>query len=108
MAPRLQFAGPGNDSKRTLGRCTAQQPVVARHLQLAALRIRFGKTGTLRDTRADCNVNHKRKRSKQRRAGCLLCKPNKLGKGMEKKLGHRGFGKLRKEAAAEQELVDTT
>lgn len=25
---------------------------------------------------------------------------------MEKKLGHRGFGKLRKEAAAEQDLVE--
>ena len=51
-------------------------------------------------------MNHKRKRPKPSRAGCLLCKPNKLGKGMEKKLGHRGFGKLRKEAAAEQDLVE--
>ena len=40
-------------------------------------------------------MNHKRKRPKQRRAGCLLCKPNKLGKGLENKLGRRGFGKLR-------------
>lgn len=46
-------------------------------------------------------MNHKRKRPKQVRAGCLMCKPNKLGKGMEKKLGHRGFGKLRREAAAQ-------
>ena len=37
-------------------------------------------------------MNHKRKHAKQSRAGCLLCKPNNLGKGMEKKLGHRGFG----------------
>ena len=51
-------------------------------------------------------MNHKRKRPKQLRAGCLLCKPNKLGKGMEKKLGHRGFGKLRQEAAAKQDLSD--
>ena len=51
-------------------------------------------------------MNHKRKRSKQARAGCRLCKPNKLGKGMEKELGHRGFGKLRKEAAAQQDLSD--
>jgi hypothetical protein len=51
-------------------------------------------------------MNHKHKRSKQRRAGCLLCKPNKLGKGMENKLGHRGFGKLRKEVAAKQDLGD--
>lgn len=51
-------------------------------------------------------MNHKRKRPKQSRAGCLLCKPNKLGKGMEKKLGHRGFGKLRKEAAVKQDLAE--
>jgi hypothetical protein len=54
------------------------------------------------------DMNHKRKRPKQSRAGCLLCKPNKLGKGMEKKLGHRGFGKLRKEAAAQQDLSRAT
>jgi len=53
-------------------------------------------------------MNHKRKRSKQARAGCLLCKPNKLGKGLENKLGHRGFGKLRKERAARQDLDDAT
>jgi hypothetical protein len=53
-------------------------------------------------------MNHKRKRPKQLRAGCLLCKPNKLGKGMEKKLGHHGFGKLRNEAAAKQDLSDAT
>ena len=53
---------------------------------------------------ADCDMNHKRKRSKQSRAGCLMCKPNKLGKGMENKLGHCGFGKLRKEMAANHDL----
>jgi len=53
-------------------------------------------------------MNHKRKRSKQSRAGCLLCKPNKLGKGMENKLGHRGFGKLRKEAAASHDQRSAT
>jgi hypothetical protein len=51
-------------------------------------------------------MNHKRKRPKPSRAGCLVCKPNKLGKGMEKKLGHRGFGKLRKEAAAGHDLAE--
>lgn len=40
-------------------------------------------------------MNHKRRRPKRRRAGCLLCKPNKLGHGMEMKFGRRGFGKLR-------------
>jgi len=53
-------------------------------------------------------MNHKRNRPKQSRAGCLLCKPNKLGKGMENKLGHRGFGNLRKEAAAKRDLIDAT
>ena len=51
-------------------------------------------------------MNHKRKHPKQSRAGCLLCKPNKLGKGMEKKLGHRGFGKLRKAIAVDLDLSD--
>jgi hypothetical protein len=51
-------------------------------------------------------MHHKRKRSKESRAGCLLCKPNKLGKGQEKKLCHRGFGKLREEAAAQQDERD--
>ena len=63
---------------------------------------------TLCGTKTDGDMNHKRKRPKQSRAGCLLCKPNKLGKGMEKKLGHRGFGKLRKEAAAQQDLSRAT
>jgi len=53
-------------------------------------------------------MNHKRRRPKRVRAGCLLCKPNKLGMGMERKLGHRGFGNLRKEAAAQQDLADAT
>jgi hypothetical protein len=53
-------------------------------------------------------MNHKRKRPKKVRAGCLLCKPNKLGMGAERKLGHRGFGKLRREAAAQWDLRDAT
>jgi hypothetical protein len=57
---------------------------------------------------SDGEMNHKGKRPKQMRAGCLMCKPNKLGKGMEKKLGHRGFGKLRKEAVAVQDMIDAT
>jgi hypothetical protein len=42
-------------------------------------------------------MNHKRKRPKQRRAGCLMCKPNKMGKGLENKLMHKGFGKIKGE-----------
>ena len=63
---------------------------------------------TLCDIQTEFVMNHKRKRSKQARAGCLLCKPNKLGKDLENKLGHRGFGKLRKERAARQDLDDAT
>lgn len=48
--------------------------------------------------------HHRRGRPKAARAGCLMCKPNKLGKGMEKKLGHRGFGNLKKEAATDDDL----
>ncbi len=45
-------------------------------------------------------MNHKRRRPKARRAGCLLCKPNKFGHGMERSIQHAGFGKFRAEAAA--------
>lgn len=51
-------------------------------------------------------MNHKRRRHKAARAGCLMCKPNKFGAGMEKKLGHRGFGKLRAEKHADEDLRD--
>lgn len=52
-------------------------------------------------------MNHKRKRTKNARAGCLLCKPNKMnGAGNPLELGHAGFGKLRREAAAQADLAD--
>ena len=51
-------------------------------------------------------VHHKRKRPKARRAGCLLCKPNKLGQGTEHELGRRGFGNLRRERSSERDLRD--
>ncbi len=53
-------------------------------------------------------MHHKRGRSKARRAGCLLCKPNKLGQGMENKAGHHGFAKVRKEIGAKLDLRDET
>jgi hypothetical protein len=49
---------------------------------------------------------HKRGRPKFRRADCLLCKLNKLGQGMENKLGHIGFSKIRKEAIAKCDLQE--
>jgi len=49
-------------------------------------------------------ANFKRGRPKAARAGCRMCKPNKLGKGMENKLGHVGFGKLRAEYHSARDL----
>lgn len=45
-------------------------------------------------------MNHKRKRPKNARAGCLMCKPNKMNGWSKGRLGHVGFGKLRRLAAA--------
>lgn len=46
-------------------------------------------------------MHHKRNRSKNARAGCLMCKPNKMnGWAKHKVLGHCGFGKLRREIGA--------
>ena len=46
-------------------------------------------------------MHHKRKRSKTARAGCLLCKPNKMnGWAKHRVLGHIGFGKMRREIVA--------
>ena len=50
-------------------------------------------------------MNHKRGRPKNRRAGCLMCKPNKQnGYGKRTNLGHKGFSKIRKEHAILSDL----
>ncbi len=52
-------------------------------------------------------VHHKRKCSKNARAGCLLCKPNKMnGWAKHRVLGHVGFGKLRREIVAQEALKE--
>ena len=52
-------------------------------------------------------MHHKRKCSKNARAGCLLCKPNKMnGWAKHKELGHYGLGKLRREIAALKTLKE--
>lgn len=54
-------------------------------------------------------MNHKRGRPKNARAGCLMCKPNKMnGAGSLKtlELGHKGFGKLRKENHARIDMKE--
>ena len=48
-------------------------------------------------------THHKRARPKNRRAGCLLCKPHKANGANDKKIGHYGFGKLRALDAAKRE-----
>ena len=52
-------------------------------------------------------MHHKRKPSKNARAGCLLCKPNQMnGWAKHRVLGRRGFGKLRREIAAQETLKE--
>lgn len=49
-------------------------------------------------------MNHKRRRPKNSRAGCLMCKRNKANGAKKCELGHYGFGKLRALAGAEQDM----
>ena len=49
-------------------------------------------------------MNHKRRKPKAKRAGCLLCKPNKMSGWPNSELGHVGFGKLRREIHAVADL----
>ena len=49
-------------------------------------------------------MNHKRKRPKNKRAGCLMCKPNKMNGSNKDELGHTGFGKLRKTILSKLDL----
>lgn len=49
-------------------------------------------------------MHHKRRRPKARRAGCLLCKPNKVSGWPAHELGKCGFGKLRRELHATNDL----
>ncbi len=51
-------------------------------------------------------MNHKRKKPKVSRAGCLLCKSNKIhGRNKHGTLGHVSWGKLRDEAHARSDLA---
>lgn len=52
-------------------------------------------------------MNHKRGRPKNARAGCLLCKPNKMngyprGRGLEQS-GHHGWANQRREYLAKKD-----
>lgn len=49
-------------------------------------------------------MNHKRGKRKNACAGCLHCKPNKMNGWPDGRLGHYGFGKLRKMAHASMDM----
>ena len=49
-------------------------------------------------------MNHKRGRSKNQRAGCLMCKPNKMNGRNKDKLGHTGWAKLKNTILAKLDL----
>lgn len=52
-------------------------------------------------------MHHKRGRPKNRRAGCLMCKPNKMnGWPKNANLGHTGFGKIKDEIHAKEDLKE--
>lgn len=51
-------------------------------------------------------MNFKNKRPRTGRAGCGLCKPQKKGWVSSTTLGHRGYGKLRKEKIASASLKE--
>ena len=55
-------------------------------------------------------MNHKRGRSKNQRAGCLMCKPNKMNGARQRRgkgwLGNKGFGKLRDDYHSNEDLKD--
>lgn len=51
-------------------------------------------------------MNHKRGKPKNSRAGCLMCKPNKMN-GINKDIWqHYGFGKLRDTIHAKEDLKE--
>ena len=53
-------------------------------------------------------MNHKRGKCKNARAGCLMCKPNKMNGGNKDVLGHTGFGKLADTIHAKADLKEAT
>jgi hypothetical protein len=49
-------------------------------------------------------MNFKRGRAKNSRAGCLMCKPNKMNGWNKDRLGHFGWGKLKATILAKMDL----
>lgn len=52
-------------------------------------------------------MHHKKRKAKNARAGCLMCKPNKVNGANKQRLGHAGFGKLRTTEHAAADLHDS-
>lgn len=51
-------------------------------------------------------MNHKYKNTKNQRAGCLMCKANKMNGWPEDTMHHTGFANTRRSKAAKQEMRD--
>jgi hypothetical protein len=53
-------------------------------------------------------MNHKRGKRKNARAGCLMCKPNKMNGWKQgiNAFAHTGFGKIRGEYFAQRDLLE--
>jgi hypothetical protein len=52
-------------------------------------------------------MHHKKKKAKNARAGCLMCKCNKVnGFNKHTQLGHCGWSKIRDYIASEQDMKD--
>ncbi len=49
-------------------------------------------------------MNHKRGKPKNVRAGCLMCKPNKMNGWSKNKLGYTGFSPIKKRIHADQDM----
>jgi hypothetical protein len=49
-------------------------------------------------------MNFKRGKPKNSRAGCLMCKPNKMNGRNKDKLGHTGWSKLKNTILAKLDL----
>lgn len=107
--PFLKKSSPGDPGRR---KAISVGSRMERSTSRSRLFFAFSRTAW--DGPSSCHsgdqMNHKRGRPKNRRAGCLLCKPNKMnawkngrGKGV---LGHTGFGKIRAEYHARLDIKE--
>jgi len=50
--------------------------------------------------------HHKYRKTKNQRAGCLMCKPNKMNGAKPGDIGPGGFGKIRDDIHTKEDLKD--